>query len=529
MRISLTQFKGTSPQVAPHLLPEGGAVQAKNCDLTHGDLRPLKGLSAGESLAIAGSIKSLYRYLDNFWFSWLADTDVVRSPIPRDTYGRVYFTQENSVPSMTYASVATGTAPYPSVTYNLGVPAPTIAPSVGVAGGTASDDLADERDRVYLFTFSNMFNAESAPSPASSLVTVSGTQTVSVSGMEAPPTGAYADFLYKHIYRTDENGTYRYVASVDAASTSYTDSVTDAALGGELISQDWNTPREDMQGLTFLPGGTLVAFSGKTVCFSVPNQPHAWPVAGEYAVHDDIVAIGTFGSSVLVTTVSYPVIITGAQYDSMSVERLELSQACLHKRGLVDAGSAILYPSPNGLVMVGTSSAQILTEKIVDREQWQEMITGFRFGKYYDNKYIAFTDTGGFIVDLDNGTIVDHDIVAYGGYLHDKTGELFITKADDSTVYKWNDGSPTAYTWRGRENLLPRPASFGFMQVIADTYPVTASVYTDEGLRFTHEVQGPEAARLPGGLSRKWQVELKGTPRVMEAFLAQSGHELREG
>jgi hypothetical protein len=530
MRIDLTKFKGTSPQVAPHLLPEGGATVAKNCDLGYGDIRPLKGMSPGESVGLSGSIKSLYRYLDEFWFTALMDTDVVRGPIPDDTSGRVYYTVENSTPAFTFAEVATSGSIYPAVSYRIGVPAPSVPPIATIHGGEASEDMADERDRVYVYTFSNRFGEESAPSSASSIVTVSGTQTVSVAGMEAPPSGYYVEFRYKNIYRTDENGTYRYVSSVDAAESSFVDSVDDAALGGELISTDWNMPREDMQGLTFLSGGTLVGFSGKTVCFSVPNQPHAWPVAGEYVVHDDIVALGTFGSSVFVATTSYPVILTGPQYDAMNVERLEISQACTHKRGMVDAGSALLYPSPDGLVMVGSSSAQILTEKLVDRFQWQAMMDGFRFGAYYDNRYIGFTDTGGFIVDLSDGTIVDHDMVAYGGYLHEKTGELFLTKDNDNTIYKWNDGEVTAYEWKSGELLLPQPANFGFLQVVAESYPVTVDVYTEDSLLLTATIENQRAVRLPGGFrARKWQIGFRGTSRIMAAHIAQSGAELKQG
>jgi len=529
MRIDISTFKGTAPQVAPHLLPDGGATVAKSCELGFGDLRPIHGLSAGDTTAIAGDIKTLYRYLDSFWFTWLADVDVVRGPVAGDTSGRVYFTGDG-VPKFTYASVATSGSIYPSVDYTLGVPAPATAATLSIAGGTASDDIADQRDRVYVYTYSNDFGEESAPSPASSIITVSGTQTVLVDSLDNPPSGSYAPFQYKNIYRTDENGAYRYVASVDVANSSYTDAIDDAALGAELLTTDWNMPRDDMQGLTFMPGGTLVGFSGKTVCFSVQNQPHAWPVAGEYVVHDDIVAIGTFGSSVFVATTSYPVVLTGADYSSMSVERLEVSQACLYKRGMVDAGTAIMYPSPEGLTLVGTSSARVLTEGTVDREQWSALIEGFRFGVYHDGKYIAFTDTGGFIVSLADGSIIDHDIMAVGGYLHEKTGKLYLTKDNDSTVYEWDAGSAIAYTWRSREYQLPLPGNFGLVQVVAEAYPVTVTVYADGEQKAQYSVGSARALRLPGGFrARTWELSLEGTNRVLSAHLAQSAQELQQG
>jgi hypothetical protein len=320
------------------------------------------------------------------------------------------------------------------------------------------------------------------------------------------------------------------VGSVNAATTSFVDNISGDALGGELVTTDWNMPREDLRGLTFLPGGTLVGFSGKTVCFSVPNQPHAWPVAGEYVVHDDIVAIGTFGSSVLVATVSYPVIITGADYESMSVERLEMAQACLYKRGMVDLGSALAYPSPDGLVLVGTGTAGIVTSKSVDRTQWQRLIEGFRFAEVYNGQYIAFTDIGGFIVNLSDGSIVEHDVDAYGGYLHEKTGELYITREFESTIYKWDGGMALDYVWRSKEYLLPMPANFGFLQVVAESYPVPVTLYAEGEKVGDFVAESERAIRLPGGFrSRSWEAEVTGTSRVMSVHVAQSGTELKQG
>jgi hypothetical protein len=273
-----------------------------------------------------------------------------------------------------------------------------------------------------------------------------------------------------------------------------------------------------------------VGFSGKTVCFSVPNQPHAWPVAGEYVVHDDIVAIGTFGSSVLVATVSYPVIITGADYESMSVERLEMAQACLYKRGMVDLGSALAYPSPDGLVLVGTGIASIVTSKSVDRTQWQRLIEGFRFAEVYNGQYIAFTDSGGFIVNLSDGSIVEHDIDGYGGYLHEKTGEFYITRALDSGIYQWDEGDAQDYVWRSKEYLLPMPANFGFLQIVAESYPVTATLYADGTKVGDFTAQSERAVRLPGGFrARVWEAEITGTSRVLSVHVAQSGTELKQG
>lgn len=65
---------------------------------------------------------------NGFWFHWLTDVDVVRSPIAGDTTERTYFTGDGA-PKMTDSSLATtgGGTDYPTNALNLGIPAPAAA------------------------------------------------------------------------------------------------------------------------------------------------------------------------------------------------------------------------------------------------------------------------------------------------------------------------------------------------------------------------------------------------------------------
>jgi len=117
--------------VAPHLLENNRAQNAENCRLDNGELRAIRGMTDVSALAKAGTIQSLYRYQDSFWFHWTQVVDVVASQIPGDTEGRVYFTGDG-VPKVTYASIATagGTQEYPTNSFSNGVPKPTTVPAV---------------------------------------------------------------------------------------------------------------------------------------------------------------------------------------------------------------------------------------------------------------------------------------------------------------------------------------------------------------------------------------------------------------
>jgi len=519
-------FVGAIKKVAPHLLPDNAAQSATNCDLDNGALRALNDVSPSATLGKAGAKQALYRFADTYWFHWLAAVDVVKGPIAGDTTERTYFTGDG-VPQFTYAGVATsgGDNMYPSVSYVLGVPIPVATPSAAIYDGTASEDIADLRDRAYVYTWVNSLGEESAPSSVSGTVTVSGTQRVNVTNLETTPTGSYVAFAGKRIYRADTDGAYRYVAQVAVGTVSYIDEITDAALGEEIVTATWLPPAADLAGLISLPNGSLVAFTGKTVCLSVENQPHAWPVAGEYTIHDDIVAIGAFGTSILALTDSYPVVLSGMSYDAMSVERVEVSEACTVKRGAVDVGYSVAYPSPDGLVLVGMQTAANITEKTLDRDQWEALSTGLVFAVGSVNKYYGFTSTGGFIVNLSTGDIVEHEITADAGYFDAPSGDIYLVQGD--IVKLWDGGSALTYVWKSKRFYDTKPTNYGFGQAYAASYPVTMRIYADALLKHTQTVRDENPFRLPGGfLATRWEYELEGSADLYQAAIASSIQEL---
>ena len=147
MKLQHSAFRGELPILDPRLLPENNAQVARNVDLKRGTLRPEKAPSPVASLPGVTSPANLYHYDvgsdgDGFWFSWgqSYDVDVVRSPIASDAYARVYWTGQGP-PKMSSLDMATsGSGPYPSSWYQLGVPAPSEAPSVA----TPSDRVRSE-------------------------------------------------------------------------------------------------------------------------------------------------------------------------------------------------------------------------------------------------------------------------------------------------------------------------------------------------------------------------------------------------
>jgi hypothetical protein len=528
-------FRGEIPLLEPHLLPENGAQVAVNCRLKSGSVHPLRQTTFVWTPTKAGTKKTIYRFGGQYWFHWIADVDVLRGPIAGDAAEATYFTGDG-VPKVTDSSIAVqgGGTNYPTNSYILGVPAPAAAPSATVSGSSTDPTLAEDRRYVVTFVAGiGSVEMEGPPSLPSNEVTVEPSQSVNLT-LPAIPGGAY-NFLYKRIYRTVDSGVagsteYRYVGQVSAATSAFNDSVAAVNVGEPLPSLDWDAPPAAMHSLKLHPGGFMVGASGLDVCLSVAYQPHAWPFKYRFKVDHPVVGLGVFGTSILVATKAFPYIITGNSPDSMSIERLEIRQSCVSKRGIVDMGYAVAYPSPDGLMVVGLGQAINATEKLMSRDQWQALKPDSLLGAWQDGQYIGFYDTGtatgGFILDPSTETITWTDIHATAAWTDPVTDNLYLQVGGNIVI--WDGGpNPRTLTWKSKLLVAPRPINFGVAQVLGE-YPLTFKVYANKVLKHTRTVSSREPFYLPAGfLADRWEFEVSGTKAFHTVKLAEVMREVR--
>lgn len=537
MKIQHAAFRGELPILDPRLLPENNAQVARNLDLKRGTLKPYKGVTAASSLPATINPANLWRYDEGnngagFWFSWgdQYDIDVVRSPIADDAYARVYWTGQDAPKMGSIAQLTAGTGPYPSAWYQLGVPAPTSAPSAAApAGRTEIPDTAVET--AYVVTLVTAFGEESPPSDPSGFVLRwddvatnpdFGEVEVTLPGI---PT-ANLDITKKRLYRVESGGTYQLVAELAAATGSYTDNVLSEQLGIALQSLDWDGPNPALRGLTTLPGGILVGFFENTLAFCEPYLPHAWPISYQLAFPDPIVAIAAISNGLVITTTGQPWLVTGSSPEAMAQMELGVNQPCLSKRSMVDMGGYAIYAGYDGLVAIGGSEARVITSDVMSRDQWLALNPSTIHGYLYDGAYLGFTDTGSFLFTPGVG-FEFFDTQASTGYYDISEDNLYLVQGID--IVTWNTGSPQTFTWRSRVHEFP-PGSAGFTcgKVIAYAYPVQLRVYADGDTVLDQTIQSANMFRMPAGftLSRDWEVELSGAVEVASLQLATSPGEL---
>jgi len=532
--------KGEAPAVEPTLLPNNNAQVARNVRLTSGRIDPLRQSLVNWTPTKAGVIKSMYRFAADtanpYWFHWLDEVDVVRAPINGDTTDRTYFAGVGVPPQVTDNSIAVqGGTLYPMNAYTLGIPAPTVAPA---ASATPNADQALNETTAYVYTYVSAMGEEGAPSPSSALVDMN-TEAISValSNMSGAPTGNY-NITSKRIYRAASSlsgADLQFVAEIPVAQTSYTDTTATDALGEILVSNNYDVPPSTMRGLVGMPNGIVAGFNGNDLLFSEPYQPHAFPIPYRLSTDYPIVGLAAFGSSIAVLTTNAPYIVSGVHPSSMSMDKLELNQSCVAKRGIVDMGAFIIYPSPDGLVSIGSGPAGVITRKLFTRDEWQALNPSSMHAYSIDGMYICFYDNGvtqaGFILDPFNPDVgIAHiDQYATAGFTDKVNDALYLVDSASGNIVEWNAiGQPSLIsTWKSKK-YIGSPKNYSSMKITALNYPVTAKVFADGILKHTQQVQSGGVFRLPSGfLAETWEIEVSGTNAIQSIQMATSVAELK--
>lgn len=549
----LTTFSGLNKKISPRLLPEDMAQSTENAFLDSGRLEGLpvdvddsSEPSSHPASEISGTTKTIYKATENQWLTFTDEVDIIESPIKEDQHGRFYFTGFGDFPKYGDSSTLfAGSGPYPAATFRLGLPIPADITSITVDNTTA-DDGAEVSSRAYLYTEVTTFGEEGPPSPvsASDIVDAASGSTVAVQ-LPVATTGNYS-IEKRRVYRTDVNGVFRFVGDTSTLTAhTINDTVLDSSLGEEIESIDNIAPSDDstsdhpdgpMLGLTTMPNGITAGFSGNTLLFSESFLPHSYPLANQLTTKDDIVAIASIASGLLVTTKGKPLMASGTDPSAMAMVEIDANLPCSNKRSLVDMGEYAIYASPDGLVLTSNSGINLVTEQIFTRDQWQDYYPQNVEAYEYEGKYIGFTWDGtngstkkGFLFDPrgQKNAFVDLDFFATAGYNNREEDILYLVVS--GKLKKFVQGSGTrSYTWKSKEFYTNRPISPGVAKVSAESYSsLTFKLYADGVLKHTQTVISSEIFRLPGGYRAKsFEIQLEGTDIVNEVCVYESPQEI---
>ena len=545
---TLNQFGGKAPKVYARALPPNMAQTATNVRLDTGRLEPWKGnASASTTGTLSGTIsnqtKTIFKYSDSLWIARNEDIDFARSPIAEDPHERIYATGiggDSGYPRMTTAAIA-GNGTF----YRLGLPTPDdiVQPTLTPSESTVEDEETP-KSRSYIYTFVTAYGEEGVPSEpeVADVVDVYSDQSAIIT-FPAIASGNY-NITKRRLYRTDSEGTYRQVADIDIATNTYTDSKAETALGEAIPTAGFTAPPDDdstahpsgpMLGLVSMPNGILAGFTGKTVCFSEAFIPNAFPDEYQLTVKTDIVALAPLQTGLLVLTKGKPAIVSGLDPASMSMSEIDTTLSCVSKRSVVDMGDAVIYASPDGLVMATEGGINLITESLFTRDQWQEFspesLVAFSWEGHYIGFYTNSSGSKGFIFDPRGGanSFVDLNFHATAGFNDLEEDELYLVVGGN--LVKFATGSDLSYTWKTKKFFVPRPINPAVAKVDCDSYGsgVTFKIFADGSNtpKHTQTVTDNGVFRLPSGYKAKeFEVQVEGNTAINEICVYESAGEI---
>lgn len=486
-------FGGVIPRLGARLLPNNGAQIAQNVKLFSGELRSWLRQTLIDTPTKGGNLQSMYRMysgLNDYWLAWDDDVDVVKGLIAGDTSFKLYYTGDSTGsggPKKTNLALATtGGTDYPHDYLELGVPAPGSGPSVIGTGGTSTISVT----RVYTYTYvTNTASwAEEGPPSPTGTGTGRSDATWVISNLSTGTAGKYAfDGGIKRIYRTltDNGGNTNYQLALDnvpIATTSTNDTVADADLGvicptfiNGIVNSEWVAPPSDMTGLIALPNGMIAGFSGNQVCFCEPFRPHAWPIRYRLATNFDIVSLGVYGQTLIVTTKGFPYAIIGSRPDSMAMARIEENQPCVAKRSTVSFPFGVAWATPDGLALAGVGGAINAIEPYMKRDEWRTLCSPESIiAHQFQNVYFGFFTRAGiglnFVFDRTNpqGPLTFGNYSVQGAWNDPETSKLYLLQ--NGSIFEWDSDTinNSPFDWKSKVFVTPNPLNFGAALIDAD-------------------------------------------------------------
>lgn len=561
--ITLNGFIGEIPKVTPRLLPDAAAQIAKNCKLVDGSIVPLR--YPKDYRVLANGNVSFFKSGDK-WFEYNKIVDVVRAPIAED---RLYFTGDGA-PKIVIDT---------SIVYDLAVRAPLAALTASVTG---EPNATTQETIAYCYTYVTSSDEESEPSPLSNEVLRSAGMDVTLTGFAAPTSSRNFDRIRIYRSQTSASGATAlyFIAEVQfPVPTSFVDDPETTPIQETIGSVYSNPPPDDLQGIIALPNGMMAGFTGNKLYFCEPWKPHAWPENYVLTTSFDIVGLGAFGRSIAIMTTGNPYIASGITPDAMAMELIEVNYPCVSKRGIVDLGYAVAYPSTDGLVVVSAKGAELVTKDLFTRDQWEQLNPNNMVASQFYGRYIASysyvdnagaTQQGTLIIDMTGEQPFVSRVDRYYNYMFFEIGAGKLYVLDGQNVQEWDSVVQPfmQMTWRSKNFVLDGHINLGAAMVDSDI-PATSSgsvtpsisisdatlgagsysatvvngsvVTTTAGPEFEATVYADGSAirtfsdlnkvsRLPGGfLARNWEVEVRGRRVVSAIYFAWSPSELYVG
>lgn len=424
------------------------------------------------------------------------------------------------------------------------------------SGGTATYITADPdriiEERFYIATFVTDWGEESEPSEPSDILELdqNDSATIARPTNTGPDTYAQRNITKWRLYRSNsgtQQAAFRFVDEIAITTATFTDSKKSTELGETCPTTTWSEPPyrmdADFEGFPkpvsgtnpFLRGGValanggMAAFYDNTVAFCQNYYPYAWPVEYQQTTEHPIVALGVFGTTLVVATTGNPYVMYGNDASTITPERLGEAQSCVSARSLVSASGGVIYASPDGLCLINQNGLKLITEDLYTREDWQQLNPSATFAVEHEQIYYLFHATGCLTFDSRSSKLGKLDVVATAAYV-DKVNDVLYIASGTNIQAVFGGATRRTGLWKSGRVVMPFQSTFAWFQIMGDqseANPVTFRWYGDGVLVHSVTVTNILPDRLPPGRWLEHEIEIESTARVTRITLASSTEELK--
>ena len=225
--------------------------------------------------------------------------------------------------------------------------------------------------------------------------------------------------------------------------STFTDDYDVNGLTTLLSSLYYDAPDANMKGLITAQNNILVGFVGNELCFSEPGKPWAWPIKYRLIFDSPIVAISPIAGSIIVLTNSYPHLVSGSTPANMASARIDAPFPCTSKRGVVNVGYGVVFPTYGGLGIYNPSAGiDIVTKLVYDWEAWGTDLDSTTItASFYAGKYFASHSAGSFIFEREDkvgGFFIDVPIEFSAAYYDSEYNKFYYISDQSGTLSEWD-------------------------------------------------------------------------------------------
>lgn len=258
-------------------------------------------------------------------------------------------------------------------------------------------------------------------------------------------------------------------------SSTFKDDFNYAGLVFGLDSIDADVPDPNMRGIVAIQNNMLAGFVDNQICFSDINRPWSWPLKYRLTLEFPIVAIAAVGGQIAALTTKYVYLVSGSSPVNMSYARADAPFPCISKRGVLNVGYGVVFPSFGGLAVFQSGGGLSFVTRIVhDWDTWPVSLNPSTLvAAFYAGKYFGSHSSGAFIFEQEEktgGFFTDANANFSAAYYDSITNRFYYISNTSGTLTEWDAiGQPLLpLEWKSKVLLTKGYMNFGAARVVAD-------------------------------------------------------------